>query len=198
MRKINNFMVDIETTSTEPNAVILTIGACEFDIETGAIGATFYTKLRRSEGEALGLHTSQATLEWWLRQSDVARKEAFDEDNRTMPYAQGMADFANWLIKTRTKPDSSAINLWANDPDFDCVKLQESLKVCGILPPWQYWEHKSQRTMGLLASKLGTNPKTMCPRVGTHHNALDDSIHQARVVSTIWNLIGNSNVALAG
>ena len=190
MPKYTHIMVDSETTSTENNALILTVGACVFDPDTSTIGDTFYVQLKMAEGMALGLHTSKETLDWWKRQSPEAQRSAFEEGPSTMGYAEGLQSFANWLIAIRESNERKKIQLWANDPDFDCIKLIASMKAANILPPWQYWEHKSCRTMALIAElKFNINHKTAYARAGTYHNALDDAIHQARIVSDIWQKI---------
>lgn len=42
---MHNIMLDLETLGTGPNAAVIAIGACFFDIETREIGATFYRVL---------------------------------------------------------------------------------------------------------------------------------------------------------
>lgn len=187
-------MTDIETTDTAPTAVILTIGACIFDLDTSEVMEQFYVKLDRNEGIALGLTESADTLAWWAKQSDAARLESFSPDPATVKgYKVGLQEFFAWIVAMRDKYPSRNFCHWANDPDFDLVKLERSAAACGLLPPWQYWEHKSCRTMELVGAKLGLDKKRDWKRAGLHHRADDDAVYQATYVSGIWRHIGNQN-----
>jgi hypothetical protein len=194
MRKHTDIMTDIETTDTAPTSVILTIGSCVFDIDQSTILDKFYVKLDRNQGIELGLTESADTLKWWAKQSEVARMESLSPDPTTVSgYKEGLQGFFNWIIAMREKYPSRTVNMWANDPDFDLVKIERSAVACGLLPPWQYWEHKSCRTMELVGSKLGLDKKRDWPRTGTHHIAVDDAIYQAMYVSGMWRHIGTQN-----
>jgi hypothetical protein len=196
MRKILNLMTDIETTDTAPTSVILTIGACVFDLDTSEILDQFYIKLDRNQGIDLGLTESADTLRWWAsnKVSDAARRESLTPDPTTVKgYKEGLQEYFAWVVAMRDKYPARTFCHWANDPDFDLVKLDQSAKACGLLPPWQYWEHKSCRTMELVGAKLGLDKKRNWARTGTHHIAVDDAIYQATYVSGIWRHIGTQN-----
>ncbi len=195
-----DIMVDLETLSTEPNAVILSIGACEFDPDTGTIFETFYSKLNHAavtneQGFAKpesGLHVSQSTLDWWTKQSKEAYEAAFNIYDAPPRYADPLEAFKQFVIACRAHSPGQKLRIWGNDPDFDIVILNQNFKAMGgILPPWQFWESRSVRTMKDLwqyALKKG-DPKNIVKRMGTHHNAKDDAIHQALIVSKVWQAI---------
>lgn len=187
MQPILSIMTDIETTDTAPSSVILTTGACVFNLATGEIGDKFYVKLNRMEGVEAGLTESASTIAFWGRQSEAARAESFDPDPATVTgYREGLKQYSDWVIAMRDKYPARELCMWANDPDFDLVKLQWSMGVFSILPPWQYWEHKSCRTMELVGKQLGIDKKRDFKRVGMHHRADDDAVYQASYVSAIW------------
>lgn len=190
--KVLDIMVDSETISTEPNACILSLGACVFDPTTAEIGPTFYAKLNHEQGLLAGLHQSKDTMEWWAKQSEAAQKHAFDLSGAE-DYGDALLRFQKYLIAVRDAIPTKKIRFWANDPDFDGVILMSSFKAHKLLPPWQYWEHRSVRTIKDIGAEFcGANVKGVLPdRQGTYHNALDDAVHQARVVSKIWTLLGN-------
>ena len=48
-------MIDCETLATTPNAPLLTIGACAFDITTGDIVAEFYERMDKDKAQQYGL-----------------------------------------------------------------------------------------------------------------------------------------------
>lgn len=189
MREYVHVMTDTETLSTANNALLLSIGACRFDIETGQTYDHFKCVLDRSTVEGMGLDISADTQAFWNKQSKEAQDLVFNNPNQ-IDYKTGMHDYANWLIAMRCKSESKKMQLWANDPDFDYVKLAHSMSVNNILPPWQYWEHKSCRTMEFIGEKFGIDRRSHFHRNGIHHDALDDAIYQVQYVSGIWNMIG--------
>ena len=188
MRDYTHIMTDTETLSTADNAVILSIGACRFDINTGKILDSFYVVLASETVGELDLHVSQDTLEFWNKQEEAARKEVFGNPE-AVDYATGIRAYADWVISMRAKSPAQKMCTWANDPDFDMTKLKNSMVALNILPPWQYWEHKSCRTMELLGEKHGIDKRRDYPRSGTKHHAGDDAAYQAQYVSGIWSRI---------
>lgn len=178
-------MTDIETLSTANNATILTLGACAFNIETGEPLDTFHVRFSLDDQKYYERHVCKNTLAWWDKQSVEARLEAFNQDGAlTMPNA--LRKFDEWLVSMRKKDPRMKMNMWANDPDFDLTILTSAFRSAGMEPPWQFWESRSVRTMKMLAEKLRL---TLPKREGTHHNAVDDAIHQAKLVSQVWRVI---------
>ena len=72
--RLGHVMVDLETFGNEYNAVICSIGAVEFDIETGQTGREFFRKVDIQSGLDKGLSVNGSTIEWWLMQSQSARE----------------------------------------------------------------------------------------------------------------------------
>lgn len=175
-------MTDLETLSTDDNALILTLGACAFDIDTGKLCGQKYIRFSVEDQKTLGRHVSESTVAWWNRQSEAARNEAFNPIG-ALPLAEACKEFDDWVVSTRKLDPKMELYMWANDPDFDLVKLTNAFRAVGKEPPWQYWEYQSVRTMKRLAKKLKL---TLPPREGTHHNAVDDAIHQTKIVTTVW------------
>jgi 3' exoribonuclease, RNase T-like len=185
MRDYVHIMTDTETLSTEDNAVLLSIGACHFDIDTAQILESFYVVLQTETVGDMNLHVSKDTLEFWEKQSVAAKAEVFNNPF-AVDYVEGLRRYAEWIITMRAKSSKQKLCLWANDPDFDMVKLKNSMTAAGILPPWQYWEFKSCRTMELLGEKHGIDRRRDYPRGATHHHAGHDAAYQAQYVSGIW------------
>jgi len=67
-------MLDLETMGKKSNAAIVSIGAVEFDIETGKTGREFYKVVDLQSCLDLGLKVEASTIYWWLMQSEAARK----------------------------------------------------------------------------------------------------------------------------
>lgn len=179
-------MPDIETLSTATNATILTLGACAFNIDTGEIVGKFHVQFSLEDQIKYGRHICKNTVEWWKKQSQEAQEEAFNQ-NDALPIPVAVQKLDDWVVSMRKLDPTMKANMWANDPDFDLVILTSMFRDVGKEPPWQYWESRSVRTMKMIGEKL----KLALPkREGTHHNALDDAIYQATLVSTVWNAIG--------
>tara|TARA_B110000116_G_scaffold45548_1_gene37799 strand:- start:6906 stop:7745 length:840 start_codon:yes stop_codon:yes gene_type:complete len=179
-----NVMIDIETLSTEPGATVLTIGVVAFDpLASKHILESMDIRIKQDHQDTPARHISASTLQWWEKQSNQA-KESLRGGTLSLPEAlQKLSDF---IVRARSRDKKMNLNVWANDPDFDSVILQDCFKTTGILCPWQFWESKSMRTMKMLAKDfLNINTKKAYPRNGVYHNAEDDAVYQAEVVTDI-------------
>ena len=157
---MNNIMLDLETLGTEPGCPIISIGAARFD-ESG-IGGCFYRAITVDSCFALGMKPAAATLEWWMGQSDSAKRVFSGE---RILINQALLDFKGWV------EDDDA--MWGNSARFDCGILHEAYRICGIQTPWKWWNEKCYRTL------KNTFPSIEFERTGVHHNALDDAKSQA-------------------
>lgn len=163
-------MIDIETLGTRPGSVILSIGAAKFDpVDRGAgagIVDTFHQAITLASCTRVGLRMDPDTVEWWL---DDARRTAWDklQSMAKVDLDEALLGLADWLRVDDTT------RIWANGADFDCVMLKTAYDVVGIPCPWTFRQTRCFRTL----KALGRTPQP--ERLGTHHNALDDAVHQA-------------------
>lgn len=192
---LDNIMLDIETLGDRPGSVILTIGACAFDIRTGEIGKEFYVNVTRESCEAYGLTVNERTLKWWSEQSEEAQAALYSEDALSLPDA--LNAFTRFCIDVRKELPNGKMFMWGNDTAFDLVLMECAYRACDKVEPWQFWEHRSVRTLVHLGKEEANyNPKYDLPREGVHHDALDDAKHQARYCSAIYQkLFGNKEAA---
>ena len=177
---MNNLMIDLETMGKGNMAAIVEIGACYFDPTNGKIGKTFSRKISLESSIDVGLEMDASTVAWWLRQSSDART-LFTEEGEILPTA--LYDFQNFV------PIDSidTVQVWGNGATFDNVILKSAFDICGMPTPWKHWNNRDVRTMVEIGrSILGIDPKHKLPFKGVKHKALDDAIHQAGYVSTIW------------
>ncbi|MDP5205853.1 3'-5' exoribonuclease [Alishewanella sp. SMS9] len=190
---MNNVMIDIETLSTRKTAAVISLGAVFFDIETGAIGSSFYYTITRSSCLAYGLDIDASTLKWWSEQSEEARAVLTCPDADDLK--QVLYDFAGFLVENT--PEDQQVEIWGNGPSFDCAILDNAYKACGIKTPWRYSNERCVRTIVDLGIKLlNINPKQTIERVGTHHHALADAEHQAKYVNGVYQALQASMGAL--
>jgi hypothetical protein len=86
-----HLMLDLETLSTEPNAAIVSIGACAFDMldKEEDIEHTFLRRVSIESNFEHGRHISADTLMWWFKQSPEAQQATFAGDNVRYPPTSG-------------------------------------------------------------------------------------------------------------
>lgn len=162
--KPGNAMIDIEALGTKPGAAILSIDAVMFD--QAGLGGTFCAPVLLESCVSVGLTIDPGTVTWWMRQSDEARAAAFRDD--AAPLWKVLGDFAAWFEANR------ATHPWCHGATFDVPLLDAAYKACGMTAPWEFWNVRDTRTLFDLAG-VKVDRAT-----GTHHNALDDAINQAR------------------
>ena len=165
MKHENDVMLDLETTGTGPTAAIIAIGAVEFDLAAGVIGARFYATIDLASAVHAGGVMDAATVMWWMQQSDAAR-EAFARGDEHI--ASVLHRFAGWMAARGVD-----VRVWGNGAAFDNVILASAYHRNGTPPPWQFRNNRCYRTVKAL--RPGVPPV----RVGTPHNAVDDAETQA-------------------
>lgn len=166
-------MLDLETLSTRPNAVILSLGAVKFDPFSERIDIDEGLDLRVDvdEQSALGRDIQEETVAWWEKQPPEVQDAAFNPDGRIK-----LAGF----IKTLNKFLVGADNIWCQGPAFDIVILEDLYRQLGIPTPWQFWQISDSRTL----FKTHGDPRDK-NRKGAH-NALMDCVYQAVGVQQVY------------
>lgn len=165
---MTHIMLDFETWGVTPRASLRSIGAVVFDPKTGILGDPFYANISRESCAAFGLVEDQSTIDWWDKQSAKAQ-EALEIDQ--MPLDEALKEFlAYWKA-------SKGQYIWSHGANFDEVIMRNALTAVGMEAPWQFWDVRCCRTVLALG-----NRKPM-REGGTHHNALDDAVAQAKAVA---------------
>jgi len=163
-------MIDLETLGIGSKAPVISIGAVAFT-KDGVVG-TFYVNLDVKHQLDSGLRKVDAsTIQWWMGQSDAARKVFKEEAKDT---SVGLADFIDFINKLGPKTNTK---VWGNGSTFDITIMESLFQDYKLSVPWQYNHVRDLRTF---KEYIYDGKET--PRVGTHHNALDDAMHQAQVV----------------
>lgn len=176
---MHHCMIDIETIGKRPNAPILSIGAVKFDPETGTLGDTFYKAIDVADSFKYGI-ADGSTFKWWMEQGDAARYAAVGGRDMLPVALNSLAGFyKNW----------SNTKVWGNGPSFDMTILEYGFyRALDREAPWSFWNIRCCRT---IADAAGLRPPKLSAAQGVHHNALDDSIHQAKWVSRYWQQLRN-------
>ena len=146
-------VIDIETLSLQPNAVILSIGA------VAESGETFYTELNW-EQQLDYRHVDAKTALWWGKQTE--QPPLLGE----VLLADTLLDLSEWLADY----DKDSLYVWARGPQFDIVVLESAYKDVDLPVPWKYKNVRDVRT----ALSLSTVTDLFDP--ARKHHALDDAI----------------------
>lgn len=177
--KFNDISVDLETLGKTPGHVILSIGAVFFDHKTGELGPHFYTVISKSSSIGYGLKVDPGTVDWWSKQSAQAQEvltEATDPNALSLPLA--LAYFTKWI---KDNCNHERVKVWGNGSDFDNSFLQVAYEHAKLSVPWAFWHNRCMRTVKD-STTFGYYDVLSPVREGVHHNALDDAVHQARVI----------------
>lgn len=172
-----HLMLDLETFSTEHNAVITTFGVVKFDPWKSNVLASdgIYLRIDIDEQVAMGRHISESTIAWWGNQSEDVQLEATSDENR-VPVSE--------LIRQLNKINVGCDTIWCLSPTFDMIILENLYRQVGAPIPWQYWQFRDCRTL----FGVHGDPREK-GRVGAH-NALSDCIYQAEGVQGIYTKCG--------
>jgi hypothetical protein len=169
-------MLDLETLGNKSNSALLSIGAVEFNLETGELGRQFYKVIDLQSCLDLGLKINASTFYWWLQQNQQARDAVCVEEKLTLPIV--LNDFTHWLndcIKD--------ITIWGNGVRFDVGILEDAYVACGYQNmPWSFRYERDVRTLVAFAPEIKAN----LPFTGTLHNPIDDCKYQIQYCTEIW------------
>jgi hypothetical protein len=166
-------MLDIETLSTRPESVILTLGAVKFDpwADEVAMDSGLYFRIDVDEQLALGRHVQEETIQWWGRQPAEVFEEAMGETGR-VGLEDMCADLNRFLVGVN--------NIWCQGPAFDIVILENLYRQLVKPTPWQFWQIRDSRTLfGVHGDPRDKDRKAA-------HNALMDCYYQAIGVQEVY------------
>lgn len=177
-------MIDTETLSVYPNAVILTLAAVKFNPRhTAGITDKIYLRLDVDEQLSLDRHVDSGTVEWWSKQSSTVIDEAMSDNDR-VPIRVALTELTKFLV--------GVDNIWAQGILFDIGILENIFNQVGMHCPWQYWQILDSRT---LFKSLNYDPRQSLRDSNnlSHHNALSDATSQALSVQKCFKLIREFN-----
>jgi hypothetical protein len=165
-------MVDLETLSVRPNAVILVIGAIKFNrgetwnenIEQKDIDKLdfFYTRINITTCIQAGMHIDPATEKWWEQQDDDVNYEALKNTDR-VSLVNALKSFKKWFGNSYNK------KIWGNGSSFDCTILGEAYKKSNMEVPWKFFNERDLRTI----MDLGKVNSFDLPQYQKHHALWD-------------------------
>lgn len=170
-------MIDIESLSTKPNAVVLSVGAVAFNCRVNEEKNREYfheiigTKEIWQEQVMFGRHKCKDTVAWWKKQLPKA-KEIFKTASCESTYE--MLEKLSKFIK-RQHPNA---DIWSNGANFDGVILRSLYETYGLECPWKYHQEQCFRTYKRHMALVQDNWEFE----GVQHNALADAKHQTKIL----------------
>jgi hypothetical protein len=168
-------MIDLETLSTRPDAVILSLGAIKFDPYTQEQPHDpLYFRVDVDSQTEMGRHVMQDTLDWWATQPEHIREDALGESDR-ISLDDTVKEINRWAVGIDV--------FWCQGPLFDYAILQNLYAQLGKPVPWQYWAIRDSRTLFSLYRE------TDVAKVDAH-NALADCDYQAKKVQRYYKQLG--------
>lgn len=168
IKAFDHLMLDIESLDTEPGAVILSIGAVEFDIVTGETGRQFYESIDLQSSIDAGFKVNANTLKWWMEQPSDATFRAFNSEN---PLSIEVA-----LGKFNDFCHGENYQVWGNGSTMDNSIVKYAMYEVGLEPQWNYWNDRDLRTIVML------DPTYKKEEVfaGVPHDPVHDCLHQIK------------------
>lgn len=173
--EFGHLMVDIETMGNTSNSAILSIGAVEFDIETGETGRAFMTPASLKSSLELGLTVDADTIMWWLKQSEEARMILNMSDDMRFTISSALIGFSEFCTKD--------YQIWGNSARFDLGILQDAYNKLKMDIPWDFRKERDVRTLVSFNEEIKKNTVFE----GVAHSPVDDCRHQIKYCSEIWN-----------
>lgn len=168
---MTHVMLDLETFGTGNDAVIVAIGAAKFDPNTlTRVDDSIYITIDPESCMNYGLKVDASTIMWWMHEDRAQPLRDWYATNR-IDLGSALDAFAMWM--------GADLPVWGNGAAFDNVILRSAYKATGLTAPWSFYNDRCYRTM----KNIGKGVEIK--RVGTHHNAVDDSITQAQHLQDI-------------
>jgi len=180
--KGSHVMIDLETLGTGPDAAVVSIGACRFNINTGEIQSRFHEKVQFSP--TMG-KIDPATVLWWFQQSEEARAALIS--GQRLPLIDVLKNFRHWVNNGDCEFGNVA-GLWSNGPTFDETILRHAFGRFDLHFGVSFRLSRCCRTFFMLAQEFGIKPTPALIK----HDALDDAIAQAKTVCAVYERISRS------
>ena len=169
-------MVDLETLGTVADAVIMSIGAIKFDLDSDAVDDNgFYASVSIDSNLNMKRRIQEDTLIWWMKQPAEAQG-VFHEGKQILEEA--LNNFSDWI-------GTGDYCLWSNGADFDLPMLAHAYAQHQKDTPWLFWNSRCFRTY----KNLPQARQVVFTPVGVKHNAMTDALNQARHLQAIQRVV---------
>lgn len=177
----DHVMLDLETMGNKSNSAIVSIGAVEFDIETGETGREFYKVVDLQSCLDAGLIVNGSTVMWWLQQDKAARELVLQE---SMEIALVLFHLDRWFSEC-----IQGFKIWGNGARFDIGILEDAYVKAGYKEmPWGFRGERDLRTLVAFAPEIKTLVVDEWTKKGAViHDPIVDCKIQIDYATRIWN-----------
>ena len=164
MKNDVHVVLDLETMSTDKQALVLSIGwAIIKDCEIVSQG-----EVRPKMEAQADRHVSFDTLRWWMDGNKAeAQKHLASLPEWDLDVALTYLDVSVDAIKQWPK-----VKVWGNSPNFDCDILAGLYRSAGKEVPWKFWQERDMRTLRDVSTTARHVPKIA-------HTAMWDAVAEA-------------------
>lgn len=181
---MKHIMLDLETLSTEPNAMITAIGAVVMDFDLCELGESFECQINLdSYKQECGFDISASTVKWWLLQPEESQQHMTVDG---VDYKHALFGFHNWCQTASGDRDLKNLTVWGNGATFDNVIMRRALTTA--IPgatQWPYQNDRCYRTIKNVFPKLDFKVDGL-----TAHRSLDDAKYQALYLLELHKHVG--------
>ena len=177
-----NLMIDLETLSTSPRAVVTQLGWALFDPDAtseGVVRSGCYHLDVESQIKN-GLDMDWSTIEWWLKQDRAAQDLMVNPPSRRM-----LASEALGLMEQQFPRGIEGV--WSHGATFDVVIVENLYRKAGRKPPWAHHDIRDTRTLFWLTGK----ERLVCSKNALKHSAEHDAVAQAITVQRAVKIMRN-------
>ena len=166
---MKRYMIDLETLGMKHDAMILSIGAVQFDLDGPLKDRELYIELVTYSRACNSI--DPGTVKFWIEETKKGNPPPMSGTASPYYACCQLIDFMGVLERDD--------ELWVNGTDFDIPKLQHLFETNGATIPWKYNQVLDLRTL----SKLFPDVTWL---VNEHkHNALSDARCQAQHAADI-------------
>jgi len=183
-------MLDLETMGKNSNSAIVSIGAVQFDLETGELGEEFYSGINLKSCLDLGLKINPDTLYWWLTQNERARLAIA----KGGPDLDDVLDRFNLFLFDVGEDDCKNVYIWGNSARFDLGIFEDAYIACSTKVRWDFRKERDVRTLVSFLPEIKSSVQS--ENEGIEHHPIDDCKQQIKYCSEIWQKI-NKNMKLS-
>lgn len=173
----DNIMIDIETLGVSSSAVIQSIAAVSFDVQSGDIGEYAFLQMSIQSCLDFGLKVDGDTIKFWLNQPKETIDSVFKSDKEYL-----LDCGLHWLNLFFSSHNKTTVKVWANSPQFDLAILKNSYSVCKMSP---LWDRRNERDVRTIVERF-PEVKDEVEFCGLKHNPVDDCMYQIELLSRAY------------
>lgn len=189
MSYLKHLVVDIETLSTEPNAVVLALAIVPFTFEDHTYFSTLLTQglmVKFKVEEQVKVHRrhiEESTVSWWKEQQKKIRDIIVKPSPSDVTIRDGLSEFNQFVLGISGFSKEKSY-VWSRGNDFDFPIIKTLFRDANISLPYNHWKIRDVRTA--IDIMAGTDNGKYTVKYGgegfmEHHPLHDSAMDAARL-----------------